>query len=36
MDTEVGNTPDQTTQRLKPIQCLSVGDRLFVSCSAKA
>ena len=34
MDLGISNTPDQTTQRLKPIQCLSVGDRLFVSCSA--
>ena len=34
MDLEVNNTPDQTTQRLKPIQCLSVGNKLFVSCSA--
>ena len=34
MDSEVNNTPDQTTQRLKPIQCLSVGNKLFVSCSA--
>ena len=34
MDEEVNNPPDQTTQRLKPIQCLSLGNRLFVSCSA--
>jgi len=34
MDEQVSNTPDQTTQRLKPIQCLSVGNKLFVSCSA--
>jgi len=34
MDIEVNNTPDQTTQRLKPIQCLSIGNKLFVSCSA--
>ena len=34
MDSNVDNTPDQTTQRLKPIQCLSTGNRLFVSCSA--
>ena len=34
MDEEVSNPPDQTTQRLKPIQCLSIGNRLFVSCSA--
>ena len=34
MDVGVNNTPDQITQRLKPIQCLSVGNKLFVSCSA--
>ena len=34
MDSSIGNPPDQVTQRLKPIQCLSVGNRLFVSCSA--
>ena len=34
MDPLVNNTSDQITQRLKPIQCLSVGNRLFVSCSA--
>ena len=34
MDINVNNTPDQTTQRLKPIQCISVGNKLFVSCSA--
>ena len=34
MDEEVANPPDQTTQRLKPIQCLSIGNKLFVSCSA--
>ena len=34
MDLSVGNPSDQVTQRLKPIQCLSVGNRLFVSCSA--
>jgi len=34
MDEDVNNPPDQTTQRLKPIQCLSVGNKLFVSCSA--
>ena len=34
MDSEVNNTPSQTTQRLKPIQCLSVGNKLFVTCSA--
>ena len=34
MDPSVGNPPDQISQRLKPIQCLSIGNRLFVSCSA--
>ena len=34
MDINVNNTPDQTTQRLKPIQCISSGNKLFVSCSA--
>ena len=34
MDPSVGNPSDQVTQRLKPIQCLSMGNRLFVSCSA--
>ncbi len=34
MDSTVGNPADQVTQRLKPIQCLSVGNKLFVSCSA--
>ena len=34
MDQEVNNTPDQITQRLKPIQCLSISNRLFVTCSA--
>ena len=34
MDQQIGNTPDQVTQRLKPIQCISVGNRLFVSCSS--
>ena len=34
MDPSIGNPPDQVTQRLKPIQCLSIGNRLFVSCSA--
>ena len=34
MDEIVNNTPDLTTQRLKPIQCISSGNRLFVSCSA--
>ena len=34
MDEEVNNTPDQITQRLKPIQCLSVSNKLFVTCSA--
>ena len=34
MDSSIGNPQDQVTQRLKPIQCLSIGNRLFVSCSA--
>jgi len=34
MDETISNTPDLTTQRLKPIQCISSGNRLFVSCSA--
>ena len=34
MDFEVNNPPDQVTQRLKPIQCVSIGNKLFVSCSA--
>ena len=34
MDQEIGNPPDQTTQRLKPIQCLYSNEKLFVSCSA--
>tara|TARA_Y100001970_G_scaffold294114_1_gene447037 strand:+ start:51049 stop:52698 length:1650 start_codon:yes stop_codon:yes gene_type:complete len=34
MDPSIGNPQDQVTQRLKPIQCLSVGNKLFVSCSA--
>tara|TARA_B110001454_G_scaffold71200_1_gene69249 strand:+ start:1221 stop:2627 length:1407 start_codon:yes stop_codon:yes gene_type:complete len=34
MDEIINNTPDLTTQRLKPIQCISSGNRLFVSCSA--
>ena len=34
MDQEVSNPSDQETQRLKPIQCLSIGNKLFVSCSA--
>jgi len=34
MDDTIGNPQDQVTQRLKPIQCLSVGNRLFVTCSA--
>ena len=29
-----GNPSDQTIQRLKPIQCLSIENRLFVTCSA--
>ena len=34
MDSEINNTPSQTTQRLKPIQCLSIENKLFVTCSA--
>ena len=34
MDLEVSNSPDQVTQRLKPIQCEVFGSRLFISCSA--
>ena len=34
MDSSLGNPQDQVTQRLKPIQCLSIANRLFVSCSA--
>ena len=34
LDSSVGNPQDQVTQRLKPIQCLSIGNRLFVTCSA--
>ena len=34
MDENVNNTSDQITQRLKPIQCISVSNKLFVSCSA--
>jgi len=34
MDQNVNNTPDLIMQRLKPIQCLSTGNRLFISCSA--
>ena len=34
MDASINNPPDQAIQRLKPIQCLSLGNRLFVSCSA--
>ena len=34
MDLEIGNPPDQTTQRLKPIQCLVNNGKLFVTCSA--
>ncbi len=34
MDEAINNTPDLTTQRLKPIQCMSSENRLFVSCSA--
>jgi len=35
MDLNINNSPDLETQRLKPIQCLSVNDSLlFVTCSA--
>ena len=34
LDGDVSNAPDQTTQRLKPIQCLFVNDKIFVTCSA--
>ena len=34
LDPSIGNPPDQVTQRLKPIQCLSIENRLFVTCSA--
>jgi len=34
LDSQVGNAPDQTTQRLKPIQCLYKDNKLFVTCSA--
>ena len=34
MDSNIGNPEGQVTQRLKPIQCLSIGNKLFVSCSA--
>ena len=34
MDSNIGNPPDQTTQRLKPIQCLVIDNKLFVTCSA--
>ena len=34
MDSSINNSPDLETQRLKPIQCLSVNDSLlFVTCS---
>ena len=34
MDLNINNSPDLETQRLKPIQCLSVNDSLlFVTCS---
>ena len=29
-----GNPADQVIQRLKPIQCLSINDKLFITCSA--
>ena len=34
MDENIGNPPDQITQRLKPIQCVLANGYLFVSCSA--
>ena len=34
MDQNVSNPPDVITQRLKPIQCFSVQNKLFISCSA--
>ena len=34
MDSNVSNPSDQPTLRLKPIQCLVVGNKLFVTCSA--
>ena len=34
MDEAVSNPSDQPTLRLKPIQCLVVNNRLFVTCSA--
>jgi len=34
MDSSINNPPNQVIQRLKPIQCLSIGNRLFVACSA--
>ena len=34
MDADIGNPADQTTQRLKPIQCLLYSGYLFVTCSA--
>jgi DNA-binding beta-propeller fold protein YncE len=34
LDSQVGNAPDQTTQRLKPIQCLYKNNKLFITCSA--
>ena len=35
MDSLIDNAPNLTTQRLKPIQCLSVNDSLlFITCSA--
>ena len=33
LDSELNNAPDQTTQRLKPIQCLYSENKLFISCS---
>ena len=34
MDSLISNPQDQIIQRLKPIQCLSIDNRLFVTCSA--
>ena len=34
MDQNVSNPPDVITQRLKPIQCFSVQNKLYIRCSA--
>ena len=34
MDLNINNLSGQVIQRLKPIQCLSIGNKLFVTCSA--